>query len=219
MTVSLLNAGRRVLFPLRQYTALGSIHLSSCPSSSSSLSLICSSSKRGLHHASSTPLLVPSCAAASSVGRHTARFFSSSSGVSEGQGEVNGDWLRRALVRRGDIQATGGEWIVGRAQEVRLGDQKVAAISATGAGAEGKEEEDAFVLVDVREPNELEELGMIPSAANCPLSHFSDFFGSEDLMDPRLNPLNPQNTEVIFYCKAGIRAQQAADYAYANGWK
>ncbi|MEK6952450.1 MAG: rhodanese-like domain-containing protein [Nanoarchaeota archaeon] len=63
-----------------------------------------------------------------------------------------------------------------------------------------------YVLIDVREPSEL-EYGMIPSAINIPLDDIE--FGIERF---------DKNDNLIFYCRTGGRSHQAAETAKRLGF-
>ncbi|KAF7547784.1 hypothetical protein G7Z17_g7481 [Cylindrodendrum hubeiense] len=81
--------------------------------------------------------------------------------------------------------------------------------------------ENNIVIVDVREPVELFETGKIPGAINIPIttavqsfhiskSDFEELYGYE----------RPEkDVELLFYCKAGVRARAAAALAKNAGWK
>ncbi|KAL3428386.1 rhodanese-like domain-containing protein [Phlyctema vagabunda] len=76
------------------------------------------------------------------------------------------------------------------------------------------------ILIDVREPGELQSTGQIPSAINIPISSQPDsFFISADEFEDRYGFQRPaQDTEVVFYCKAGVRSRAAAELAGQAGW-
>ncbi|KAA8901774.1 putative thiosulfate sulfurtransferase mitochondrial precursor [Sphaerosporella brunnea] len=76
------------------------------------------------------------------------------------------------------------------------------------------------LLIDVREPGEF-SAGAIPGAINLPIvtspealslpaDEFEDRFGFEK---PR------KDSEVVFYCKAGVRSAAAARIALAEGYE
>lgn len=77
------------------------------------------------------------------------------------------------------------------------------------------------MFIDVREPLELQETGKIPGAINIPIttaiqsfhispSDFEDMYGFE-------RP--DKDKELVFYCKAGVRAKAAAGLAKHAGWE
>ncbi|KDE09434.1 hypothetical protein MVLG_00337 [Microbotryum lychnidis-dioicae p1A1 Lamole] len=79
---------------------------------------------------------------------------------------------------------------------------------------------DDILLIDVREPNEVVQ-GTIPSAVPLPLSSFEkslsmdegDFVKKHGFRKPtKLQP-------IVFFCKAGVRAQTAIDLAKKAGYK
>lgn len=76
------------------------------------------------------------------------------------------------------------------------------------------------ILVDVREPDELKQLGFIPSAINIPFKltpgalnlpedEFEDAFQFE-------KPL--KDKELVFYCHAGVRSAAAEELAQTFGY-
>jgi len=77
-----------------------------------------------------------------------------------------------------------------------------------------------IVLVDVREPGELQQTGKIPGAINIPLTTSPDSFHiSEEEFEDRFGYPRPSpDTEVVFYCKAGVRGRAAAKLAQDAGW-
>ena len=70
-------------------------------------------------------------------------------------------------------------------------------------------EEKGAVIIDVRELSELEEEGFIPGSLHIPVGEIA-----ERLYDEVPNP----TTELIFYCKAGVRAQTALETAASMGY-
>ncbi|BGP42385.1 hypothetical protein JCM10449v2_006390 [Rhodotorula kratochvilovae] len=91
---------------------------------------------------------------------------------------------------------------------------------------------DKVLLIDVREPAEV-ALGSIPSSVNLPLSSFEKSLAMDE-EDTPLTPLSPtagdftrvngfhkptKKQPMIFYCKAGVRAQTAVDLARSQGYK
>jgi rhodanese-related sulfurtransferase len=75
-------------------------------------------------------------------------------------------------------------------------------------------------FADVREPFEYEE-GFIPSAINLPIKSQPDalFLPAEEFED-RFGFKKPTaDTEVIFYCKSGVRSSAAAQLARQVGYK
>ncbi|KAF2837199.1 Rhodanese-like protein [Patellaria atrata CBS 101060] len=83
-------------------------------------------------------------------------------------------------------------------------------------GGEGKER----VLVDVREPHELEQ-GRIPTAHNLPLQTHPDaiFLPAEEFEAQFGFPKPRAEQEIVFYCKAGVRSSAAAQLALRAGYQ
>lgn len=78
------------------------------------------------------------------------------------------------------------------------------------------------IFVDVREPAELNGTGIIPSAISIPLASQADaIFLTEDEFETRFGfPKPPMDGDgkIVFYCKAGVRAQAAAQMAVQAGY-
>ncbi|KAI1042613.1 hypothetical protein LB505_004163 [Fusarium chuoi] len=76
------------------------------------------------------------------------------------------------------------------------------------------------VLIDVREPVELFETGKIPGAINIPITSAAQSFhiSDEDFEDMYGFQRPAKNKELVFYCKAGVRARAAAQLAHYAGW-
>lgn len=76
------------------------------------------------------------------------------------------------------------------------------------------------VLVDTREPGELQQTGRIPGAINIPITTSPDSFHitEEDFEDRFGYPRPDRDAEVVFYCKAGVRSRAAAGLAKNAGW-
>ena len=64
-----------------------------------------------------------------------------------------------------------------------------------------------FVLVDVREPYELEETGYIPGAVNIPVGQ----------VEQKLNTL-PKTGKLILYCRTGRRSAEVAKFLAGKGY-
>ncbi|CAG8973836.1 hypothetical protein HYALB_00005581 [Hymenoscyphus albidus] len=76
------------------------------------------------------------------------------------------------------------------------------------------------VLVDTREPAELQSTGTIPGSLNIPVSSIPDaFFMIDEDFEERFGFVRPpKEKEIIFYCKAGVRSRAAAELARQAGW-
>ncbi|KAF7560765.1 hypothetical protein G7046_g3389 [Stylonectria norvegica] len=75
-------------------------------------------------------------------------------------------------------------------------------------------------LIDVREPYELYDTGKIPGAINIPITSAVQSFhlSEEDFEDMHGFERPPKDAELLFYCKAGVRARAAAGLAKHAGW-
>lgn len=91
------------------------------------------------------------------------------------------------------------------AAEVRALDVAEAAALASGPGV---------VLVDVRDPRELEQEGMIPGARHAPRGMLEFWIDPES---PYHKPWFAEDRLFVFYCAAGWRSLLAAQTAQAMG--
>ncbi|KAI5466579.1 Rhodanese-like domain-containing protein [Mariannaea sp. PMI_226] len=84
-----------------------------------------------------------------------------------------------------------------------------------------EEEGKKIVIVDVREPVELFETGKIPGAINIPITSAVQSFhlSEEDFEELYGFDRPPKDAELLFYCKAGVRARAAAALAQSAGWE
>ncbi|TDZ65173.1 Thiosulfate sulfurtransferase RDL2 [Colletotrichum trifolii] len=82
------------------------------------------------------------------------------------------------------------------------------------------EDPEKVVIVDAREAAELEETGRIPTAVNIPVvtSPHSFHMTDEDFEDRFGFARPPKETELVFYCKAGVRSRALATLARDAGW-
>lgn len=82
-----------------------------------------------------------------------------------------------------------------------------------------------LILVDVREPAELTSTGIIPTAVAVPLASQPDaLFLTPEEFETRFGYPKPGAGEdkagdVVFYCKAGVRARAAAQLALQAGYE
>ena len=77
-----------------------------------------------------------------------------------------------------------------------------------------------IVLIDAREPSELQSTGRIPGAKNLPINGSPDglFLPAEDF-EEKFGWEKPKSSdELVFYCKAGVRSRAAAGIARMAGW-
>ncbi|KAL2848680.1 Rhodanese-like protein [Aspergillus pseudodeflectus] len=85
----------------------------------------------------------------------------------------------------------------------------------------------SLILVDVREPAELSSTGIIPTAVAVPLASQPDaLFLTPDEFETRFGYPKPgaaeggkdEGGDIVFYCKAGVRARAAAQLAVQAGY-
>lgn len=77
------------------------------------------------------------------------------------------------------------------------------------------------MILDVREPRELFQTGKIPGAINIPITSAVQSFHipEEDFEEMYGFERPPKDAELLFYCKAGVRARAAAGLAKHAGWE
>lgn len=79
------------------------------------------------------------------------------------------------------------------------------------------------LLIDVREPKELQETGKIPTSINIPLGQVGqELAASVDkaAFKAKYGRDKPEkNSEIIFHCRSGKRSQSAAELAKSLGYE
>ncbi|KAG7142431.1 Thiosulfate sulfurtransferase RDL2 like protein [Verticillium longisporum] len=77
-----------------------------------------------------------------------------------------------------------------------------------------------IIIVDTREPGEVRQTGHIPGAINIPITtHPESFHVTAEEFEDRFGFERPaKNSELVFYCKAGVRSRAAAALAAEAGW-
>lgn len=77
------------------------------------------------------------------------------------------------------------------------------------------------ILIDAREPAELQTTGTIPGSLNVPVTSQPDaFFITAEEFEDRFGFERPgKEQEVVFYCKSGVRSRAAAALARQAGWE
>ncbi|KAE8339816.1 hypothetical protein BDV24DRAFT_134986 [Aspergillus arachidicola] len=95
-------------------------------------------------------------------------------------------------------------------------------INASLPTSPGTKPQKNLILVDVREPAELSSTGIIPSAVSVPLASQPDaFFLTPEEFETRFGYPKPgagEEGDIVFYCKAGVRAKAAAQLAVQAGY-
>lgn len=78
-----------------------------------------------------------------------------------------------------------------------------------------------FILIDVREANEIQESGFIKTSRNLPLSELRNaFLLSERLFEEKYHFRKPsKNDHIVFYCKSGSRSEEATMYTTSLGYQ
>lgn len=82
-------------------------------------------------------------------------------------------------------------------------------------------QKEGSLLVDVREPQELENHGLVPNAVNIPVGDVEAAFAMpKDDFKANLGIDKPSmNDPVVFFCVKGIRAKTAKDLVEQKGYK
>ncbi|KAL6108795.1 uncharacterized protein ACO6RY_12063 [Pungitius sinensis] len=77
------------------------------------------------------------------------------------------------------------------------------------------------VVIDVREPWELREYGLIPGSINVPLGQVNTALqlAPEEFHEKYGGGMPQQTDNVVFTCLAGVRSQKALDTAVSLGYK
>lgn len=77
------------------------------------------------------------------------------------------------------------------------------------------------ILIDTREPEELEKSGTIPTSVNIPVTSQPDaFFMSEEDFEDKFGFSRPgKDQNLVLYCRAGVRSRTAAALAKQAGWE
>jgi len=77
------------------------------------------------------------------------------------------------------------------------------------------------ILIDTREPSELQATGTIPGSLNIPITSKPDsWFISAEEFEDRFGFERPgKEQEVVFYCRSGVRSRAAAELARQAGWE
>ncbi|RJE87358.1 rhodanese-like domain-containing protein [Paracoccus onubensis] len=88
--------------------------------------------------------------------------------------------------------------------------------SVSVAQAAGAPDDPQTVLVDIRDPRELEREGMIPGAFNAPRGMLEFWIDPES---PYHKPRFAEDKTYIFYCASGWRSLLAAKLAQEMGLK
>ncbi|TNN57693.1 Thiosulfate sulfurtransferase/rhodanese-like domain-containing protein 3 [Liparis tanakae] len=78
-----------------------------------------------------------------------------------------------------------------------------------------------IVVIDVREPWELREFGLIPGSINVPLGQVNTALqlGPEEFNEKYGGEMPQQADNIVFTCLAGVRSKTALDMATSLGYK
>lgn len=83
------------------------------------------------------------------------------------------------------------------------------------------QENGSALLIDVREPRELKDHGMVNGAINIPVGYVQEAFSmDQDQFQAIIGTAKPdQEKPLIFFCVKGIRAKNAADLVGSDQFK
>ena len=97
--------------------------------------------------------------------------------------------------------------------------EKIKAISTEEVKNLIDSDSDNYILIDVRENEELEN-GMIPTAKNIPMGEIAKAFKKdEEDFEPEYGFITPSKDKtIIFYCRTGPRGEYAAKIALNAGF-
>ncbi|KAL4937187.1 Rhodanese-like domain-containing protein [Aspergillus oleicola] len=99
-----------------------------------------------------------------------------------------------------------------------------ALLPSTAGGSPPSSPQRSLILVDVREPAEMKSTGVIPSAIAVPIASQGDaLFLTPEEFETRFGYPKPgadakEGVDIVFYCKAGVRARAAAQMAVQAGY-
>ncbi|KAI1823851.1 rhodanese domain-containing protein [Xylaria intraflava] len=99
--------------------------------------------------------------------------------------------------------------------------EEIQALQQSKSNPKSKSNPETPILIDVREPAELENYGRIPGAINIPIKTSPDSFHiSEEEFEDRFGFARPGvESHLVFYCQAGVRGRAAAGLASDAGWR
>lgn len=85
----------------------------------------------------------------------------------------------------------------------------------------GGESASKVVIVDVREPGEIQSTGKIPGAINIPITSAAQSFHVPEADFEHVFGFErpSRDSTLLFYCKAGVRAKSAAGLAKHAGYE
>ncbi|KAK7792880.1 hypothetical protein R5R35_000432 [Gryllus longicercus] len=82
--------------------------------------------------------------------------------------------------------------------------------------------EKSIILIDVRQPHELQETGVLPTSINIPLNNLKtalESLSSEEFQKKYGIPLPDKNAPLVFTCRSGNRSMKALLTALELGFK
>ncbi|KAK5998206.1 Altered inheritance of mitochondria protein 42 [Cladobotryum mycophilum] len=155
----------------------------------------------------------PSIGAAASSSNALRRACSAATGSSSA--------LRPAasLGLRGEARLGGVRWYSAK-NENQIPNSRIWNFDEIKKLVETSDVEEKVVIVDVREPGELLQTGIIPGAINIPITTAVQSFhvSEQDFQDMYGFERPPKDANLLFYCRAGVRARAAAGLAQHAGW-
>jgi rhodanese-related sulfurtransferase len=86
----------------------------------------------------------------------------------------------------------------------------------SAAEAQARAQDPSVVLVDIRDPRELDRDGRVPGAFHCPRGMLEFWIDPES---PYFKPVFGEDKEFIFFCAGGLRSALATKTAQDMGLK
>jgi rhodanese-related sulfurtransferase len=86
----------------------------------------------------------------------------------------------------------------------------------SAADAQARASDPNVVLVDIRDPRELEREGRVPGAFHCPRGMLEFWI---DPASPYFKPIFAEDKEFVFFCAGGLRSALATKTAQDMGLK
>ena len=97
-----------------------------------------------------------------------------------------------------------------------LAEAEALVASVSAGDMAGRLEDADIVMVDIRDPRELQREGMIPGAFHAPRGMLEFWI---DPQSPYAKPIFQEDKKFVFYCAGGLRSALAAKTAQDMGLK
>ncbi|PGH29488.1 hypothetical protein GX50_07752 [[Emmonsia] crescens] len=145
---------------------------------------------------------------------------------------TGGIWRQNAAADAGQTKAKGGdEFKKYGFEEITASLPTTSSSSSSSSSTSSTSPHPSPILIDVREPSELLSTGIIPTAQNIPMRTHPDAlflapdefltrfgFAKPDADTPPSSSSSEAKPDIVFYCKAGVRARAMALLAVQAGY-